>query len=434
MDDPLSGLRDVHLPGAGFPELLAAAAAGLALAVICGLLLRFVAWRPPTRKQKLMEYIAALKSLDPGERLLGYANIAKSVDPGLVPRLRPALYARSEPVTADDAERDLLAGRRGAKLMFSFAVPYAFLLLPLPWFAARYLLPRAAAQGALQIPESVAARLPPDDAGALGTAARSFLPWLIWLALVIAFAGPRMAIESPALPASGRDIVLALDLSGSMEKIDFDLDGKPAKRIDVVKRASSAFVRSRGGDRIGLVIFAEKAYFAAAPTFDVEAVARAIEESVIGISGKSTAISDGLGLALKRLADSKAASRVVILLSDGVNNGGSVRPSDAAALAKKLGVRVHTIAMGKRDLETDKTDPDVVDTAALRLIATASGGTAFRVRATADFDAVSKSINEMEASAVEVPTAFVFYDYWIWPAFLAFAGAMALLVGQRRLA
>jgi Ca-activated chloride channel homolog len=318
--------------------------------------------------------------------------------------------------------------------MFSLAAPYAILLLPLAWVAARYFVPRAQSLGALRIPASVAAQLPPDDAEELGSAARSILPWLIWLALIAALAGPRIAVESPALPASGRDIVLALDLSGSMEKIDFDLDGKPAKRIDVVKRAASAFVRSRAGDRIGLVIFAEKAYFAAAPTFDVEAVARAIDESVIGISGKSTAISDGLGLALKRLADSKAASRVVILLSDGVNNGGSVRPSDAAALSKKLGVRVHTIAMGKRDLETDKTDPDVVDTAALRLIANASGGTAFRVKESADFDAVSKSINDMEASAVEVPTALVFKDYWIWPALLAFAGAMALLIGQRRLA
>jgi hypothetical protein len=108
MDDPLSGLRDAHLPAAAFPELLAAAAAWLALAIFLGLLLRLVAWKPPTRRQTLLDNISSLKPLDAGERLLGYAKIAREIAPDMMPQLRAALYARADPSMADAAERDLL--------------------------------------------------------------------------------------------------------------------------------------------------------------------------------------------------------------------------------------------------------------------------------------------------------------------------------------
>ncbi len=319
--------------------------------------------------------------------------------------------------------------------MWSFAMPWAFVLLPLP-FLATYLLRPAAQQGAaMRTPQSIVDRFPKSTGIAQAQQGLKFLlPWLVWIPLAVALAGPRITVETPALPASSRDIILALDLSGSMEKDDFELDGRPARRIDVVKRVAAQFVRGRAGDNVGLVIFSEKAYFAAAPTFDVEAVARAIEQAKIGISGKSTAISDGLGLALKRLSESKAASRVVILLSDGVNNAGAVKPADAANLARKLGVKVHTIAMGKLDLEGNAGDPDVVDTVALRTIASASGGEAFRVKATADLDAVARSIDAMETTEIAVPTALVFRDYWIWPALFAFACIALLLIDPRRLA
>jgi Ca-activated chloride channel homolog len=316
--------------------------------------------------------------------------------------------------------------------MWSLAAPWAVLLIPLPFLAARLLRPVASASGALRLPATIAASLPEASPPLAGEQTRGIIAWCIWAMLVAALAGPRVTAQSPALPSSGRDIVLALDLSGSMEKNDFELDGVPAKRIDVMKRAAARFARARAGDRIGLVVFAEKAYYAAAPTFDVEAVARAIEDAKVGISGKSTAISEGLGLALKRLAESKAASRVVILLSDGVNNGGSVKPTDAAALAQKLGIRVHTIAMGKRDLENDAQDPDVVDTAALRRIAKASGGEAFRVRTADDLEAVAKSIDALETSEIEVPVGLIQKDYWIWPALLALCGAFFLALQGRR--
>ena len=315
--------------------------------------------------------------------------------------------------------------------MMSFAVPYAFLLLPLPLLAV-YLLPaRRDSYGHLHVPPTVAGALR-ARAGDRALASRIYLlPGVIWLALVTAIAGPRSIVEAQALPATGRDIVLSLDLSGSMAKTDFELDGKPSSRLAAVKRVAAGFVRGRAGDRVGLVIFAEKAYFAAPPTFDVEAVARAIEEAAIGISGKSTAIGDGLGLAMKRLAASSAPSRVVILLSDGVNTSGSVKPQGAAVLAKQLGIKVHTIAMGVRDLASAGDDPDAVDVATLNGIAKASGGEAFRVRTTADLQAVARDIDKMETSATDSPPLVIHREHWVYPGMAAFAGALFLLLARR---
>lgn len=318
--------------------------------------------------------------------------------------------------------------------MWSFATPLAFLLLPLPWLALLWLKPQAAGHGSLAVPQALAAELSRGGGGTGRSVPALLLPALLWIGLVSALAGPRQLVDAVALPASGRDIILALDLSGSMEQMDFDLDGKPARRVDVVKRVAADFVRGRAGDRIGLVIFAEKAYFATPPTFDVEAVARSIAEASIGISGKSTAISDGLGLAMKRLQDSASPARVVILLSDGMNTSGSVKPAGAAALAARLGIRVHTVALGVHDLATAEDGTDAVDAAMLQSIARTSGGTAFRVRSTADMLAVSRSIDAMEASPTEAPASRIHRDLWIYPGLLSLLAALLLLAARRRAA
>jgi Ca-activated chloride channel homolog len=316
--------------------------------------------------------------------------------------------------------------------MWSLASPIALLLLPLPQLAARILSQPGAESGALIVPNAIAARLEAGQASAMDAAGRRLLPIILWVALVLAIAGPQRVVPTKALPASGRDIVLSLDLSGSMEQMDFEYEGRKVSRLDAVKRMAIAFVRGRAGDRVGLVIFAKEPYFATPPTYDVEAVAQSIEAATIGISGRSTAISDGLGLALKRLEKSASRSRVVILLSDGVNNAGTVVPKDAAELARTLGIRVHTIALGPRDMSETENDPDVVDTETLRAVAQASGGTAFRVRTTSDLEAVGRSIDAMETSPAEAPVAEIHRNFWMYPAALAFLAALLVLVSDRR--
>jgi len=311
----------------------------------------------------------------------------------------------------------------------SFAFPLALLLLPLPLLVRRLLAARAPVAASLRVGSGTfSAALPArgrDDP--LGAA----LLVAAWTALVLALAGPQVAATKNLVTASGREIMLALDLSGSMVKEDFVLDGKPLSRLDAVKRVASRFVAARRGDRIGLVIFGDRAYVAQPPTFDVDSVAHAIEAAQIGISGRSTAISDGLGLATRRLLQSDAKSKVVVLLSDGVDTSGKVQANDAARLAASHGVRVHTIALGPEDLENQPQSRDAVDAAALRDMAAAGGGTSFRVRGMEDLEAMAASLDELEPNPMRRPPLSYWRPLWMWPGGVAMAFT-ALIALRRR--
>ncbi|MER2264150.1 VWA domain-containing protein [Methylobacterium oxalidis] len=323
---------------------------------------------------------------------------------------------------------------------FDVATPLALLLLPLPLVAAR-LMPAEAAggSGALRVPASVVAQARAGAGIAARGRTRLVLIALLWAALVAALAGPRLVLSATALPASGRDIVIAMDLSGSMERRDFALDGQTVSRLEAVKRVGADFIRRRAGDRIGLVIFANESYVAASPSFDTATVAHALEEATIGLVGRSTGIGDGLGLALKRLApqgpegeaEGPSTAKVAILLSDGTNNAGQTTPRDVAELARDLGVKVYTIALGPRDLANADGEQDVVDAETLRDMATISGGKAFRVKTTDDLIAVADAIDTLEGGRAKAPPLPLRRDLWPWPAALALLCAAALLASRR---
>lgn len=316
--------------------------------------------------------------------------------------------------------------------MPDFADPWAFALLLAPLLVYALAPPAATGGAALRAPEGVARRIvdAARASGGSGGVRRYLGPAAIWLLLVIALAGPRAPAPVAALPMSGRDLILALDLSGSMIRDDFHLDGETITRLDAVKSVGASFARGRAGDRIGLVVFGSEAYFAAAPTFDAAAVAEAIEGMTIGISGRATNIGDGLGVALKRLEQSDAAAKVVILLSDGANNAGAATPRDAARLAQEMGVRVHTIALGPKSVaEAAPGERGVVDAATLSAMAEIGGGRMFRVRTTEDLAEVIREIDALEPTARAGLAAEVRRELWIWPAGLALAGC--LLIGWR---
>ena len=306
-----------------------------------------------------------------------------------------------------------------------FGFPLAFLLLPLPLLMR--LLPPGAARGGLRVPPQVFAGTVAGTAAPAGV----ILAGLCWTLLVVALAGPQIDRQSALLPASGRDIVLTIDLSGSMEKQDFSLDGQPISRLDAVKRVAARFVAARQGDRIGLVVFGERAYVAQPVTFDVAAVSRAIDEAQIGISGRATAISDGLGLAMRRLTQSDAPTRIVVLLSDGVDTSGRVGAVDAARLAASHGIRIHTIALGPEDLETRPKSRDAVDAKTLREVAEASGGTSFRVRGMDDLHAMAATLDRLEPNPSARPPLRFWQSLWIWPAALALALTLVLAMRRR---
>ncbi|KNY20775.1 VWA domain-containing protein [Methylobacterium sp. ARG-1] len=325
---------------------------------------------------------------------------------------------------------------------FDCAAPWILLALPLPLLAAR-LLPAETegGSGALLVPGTLVGQAHSGADLAARGRRRAALIWTLWAALVVALSGPRLVMPAAALPASGREIMIAMDLSGSMERRDFALNGETVNRLTAVKRVGTDFIRRRAGDRIGLVIFADQAYVAAAPSFDTAAVARALDEATIGISGRSTGIGDGLGLALRRLDPKDAptgaqgepapSAKAVILLSDGANNAGQTAPKDVAALAKELGIKVYTIALGPRDMADADGEQDVVDTETLRDMAQASGGEAFRVRTTEDLVRVADAIDRLEGGRALAPPLPLRRDLWPWPAALALAAAAALLATRR---
>ena len=317
---------------------------------------------------------------------------------------------------------------------WDLALPLALLLAPLPLLAAILPPARRHPAAALRVPDSIRARLASGEAAALARVSRRPLLWLAWLGLVIALAGPRAIAVTAALPASGRDIMLALDLSGSMVAEDFKIDGQPAARIDALKKVGAELIRRREGDRVGLVIFAQQAFAPSPLSFDVANVSRTLQEATIGLVGRSTAIGEGLGLALKRLSESTAPSRIIILLSDGSNNIGAGDPLPVAALAKSLGVKVYTIGLGLHDTDNPEDDPDPVDFAALKLLAETGGGQAFRARTTEDLDQAARAIEKLAAGEIAAPPAVIFRDHWIWPALASLAAGLASLWRRRALA
>ncbi|NOE27021.1 VWA domain-containing protein [Ruegeria sp. HKCCD6157] len=318
--------------------------------------------------------------------------------------------------------------------MFELADPWILLALPLPLVITRLVKPRPVFERGFPVPERIGGMLmaaSPRAQARTRTLADLLILWIIWGLMIFALSGPRQLQPVSALKVSGRDLAIVLDLSGSMVRDDFYLDGRQITRLQAVTRVGSEFARRRAGDRVALIVFGSEAYFATPFTFDTEAVARRIQEATIGISGRATNISDGLGLALKRLANSQAASRVVILLSDGVNNAGATNPGGVAELAAEMGVRVHTIALGPKDLRSaEPGERGVVDATTLRAIAEISGGEAFRVKTTDDLVDVTQALDRLEATDSAGLVAEVYRSFWTWPA--AMAAALALLAAWRQ--
>lgn len=319
--------------------------------------------------------------------------------------------------------------------MFEFAWPWTFVLAPLPWLL-RLLLPAAdSGDAALRINFL-------DELQSLsGRRARTALPsWrqqlplaLLWLLLLCAAARPQWVGEPLPLPASGRDLLLAVDVSGSMDYADMHWDDEPISRLELVKRLLGDFIEDRRGDRVGLILFGSQAYLQAPLTFDRHTVHTWLDEALIGIAGKNTAIGDAIGLAVKRLRQRPADSRVLILVTDGANNGGEIEPMTAAQLAADEGVRIYAIGIG--------ADPQRggmlgalgfnagldLDEPTLRAITDATGGEYFRARNQAELAQIERSLDSLEPVAQQPTLARPAVPLHAWPLALALLGSLGLV-------
>jgi len=286
----------------------------------------------------------------------------------------------------------------------TFAWPWFLLVLPLPWLVARLFRGDELAGSVLRAPHlddlNALSTLPRREAG---TTELRLLPALIWLLVLIAVMRPIFQGEPIEQAVSGRDLMLAVDLSGSMEIGDFVLKGSKVDRLTATKAVAGEFIERRVGDRVGLVLFGERAYLQAPLTFDRKTVRTLLDESVIGLAGDKTAIGDAIGLSVKRLKDNPKDQRVLILLSDGANTAGTVAPLQAAELAAKEGLKVYTIGIGAdemviRDLlGSRKVNPSQdLDEPTMRGIAEKTGGRYFRARDVKELENIYQMLDELE--------------------------------------
>jgi Ca-activated chloride channel family protein len=300
--------------------------------------------------------------------------------------------------------------------MIEWVWPFVFLAAPMP-LLARWLLPATGGQQDAvrapffeqwqQITETQTRVL--TSGGWLPTLAM----WLIWILLLTAAARPVWIGEAIEIPQSGRDLMMAVDISGSMLTRDMKVGNELVERIISVKQVGAEFIAKRKGDRLGLILFGSKGYVQSPLSFDTSTVTRFLMEAQIGFAGKETAIGDAIGLAVKRLKERPAESRVLILLTDGQDNASSVEPEDAAKLAASLDIRIYTIGIGADEMATRgifgssfgsrMVNPSAdLDEDTLQQIAAVTGGKYFRARNPQELASIYSMLDELEPVEREV--------------------------------
>jgi Ca-activated chloride channel family protein len=268
---------------------------------------------------------------------------------------------------------------------------------------------------------------------------RRILTWLTWLLLVVAASRPQWLGEPINLPVSGRDLMLAVDVSGSMEQNDYQLNGKYVNRLDVVKTVAGNFIERREGDRLGLILFGSRAYVQTPLTYDRATVQTLLQDSVIGLAGRETAIGDAIALAVKRLREQPKDNRVLILLTDGANTAGDIAPLDAAKLATQSGVRIYTIGIGGGQVGvgtpfgTLMQQASGLDPETLENIARESGGHYFHATDTTQLEQVYQELDRLEPSTRDSRSYRPIQALFVWPAGLALLLSIGLaLAGLRQ--
>jgi Ca-activated chloride channel family protein len=316
-------------------------------------------------------------------------------------------------------------------------------LLPLPWLVRSWMsaAPRAGLQ-ALKVPWF--AMMASSQAGWMKKPVLAVLAGLAWALLLLAAARPQWVGEIETLPITGRDLLLAVDISGSMDTQDMILDRKAVNRLAVVKKVAGEFIQRRKGDRVGLVLFGSRAYLQTPLTFDTETTAILLDESEIGLAGRETAIGDAIGLAVKRLRDDAASERVLVLLTDGANTSGEVQPMQATQFAAREGMTIYTVGVGADEMMVQDffgsrlVNPSAdLDEDTLRAIAEQTGGAYFRARDAEALATIYEQLDELEPVESDHEAIRPVDELFFWPLsggfLLVLAGVLfAMLPGMRR--
>ncbi|WP_096085934.1 vWA domain-containing protein [Agaribacterium haliotis] len=295
--------------------------------------------------------------------------------------------------------------------------PWFLLALPLPIFAYLKLKACDSENASLRVPFFKRAQAAQADTQ-LAPNNRSFFSTLClslaWLCFVLALAQPAKLGEALQLPSSGRDMMLAVDISMSMRKADMRIQNRNVQRISVVKFILEDFLTKRDGDRIGLILFGSGAYLQAPLTFDLKTVNQLLQEASLGIAGPETAIGDAIGLAVKQLKERPESQRVLILLTDGSNTAGSIDPEQAARLAAQAKVKVHTIGVVPRSSPYALRE-NRIDEQTLQNIAEQTGGGYFRATNPKELLEVYDELNNIEKIELDDNQYRPLNNYFYWP-------------------
>jgi Ca-activated chloride channel family protein len=288
--------------------------------------------------------------------------------------------------------------------MIAFEWPLIFFVLPLPWLF-RKLIPASnpQQQAALKVP------FLEDFARAKTQSSSQLSQWplilasIAWCLLVFASSRPQWLGEPIEQAISGRDLMLAVDLSSSMKEQDFFINNKRVDRLTATKQVAGEFIQRRTGDRIGLILFGTHAYLQTPLTFDRQTVLTLLYESALGLAGENTAIGDAIGLAVKRLRKQSIESRVLIVLTDGANTAGEVSPLKAAELAADNQLKIYTIGIGADEMivrsffGSRRINPSIdLDEKTLIAIAEKTQGRYFRARNTEELEQIYQLIDQLE--------------------------------------
>lgn len=318
---------------------------------------------------------------------------------------------------------------------WSFAFPYAFILLPAPYLVWRFVPPYRSRSSGIRIPFfreiTEASGLEPRDGAVILKRQRMqmVVAILCWCLTVVGLARPELLGQRVTVEKAARDMMLAVDISGSMDARDMaDADGKPRQRLQVVKDVIGDFIAERDGDRIGLIVFGTRAYVQTPFTEDLKTIKELLDQTQVGMAGPDTALGDAIGLSIRSFQTSKVEQRLLVLLSDGADTSSRMSPLNAAEIASQEGVTIHTVGVGNPSSSGD----DRVDLQALKDIAQRASGDFYFADDEQGLAAIYQEIEKLNPRITETVTfqprqplgwiafalaAFVGLLFWGWLGF-----------------
>ena len=304
--------------------------------------------------------------------------------------------------------------------MFEFIYLWVFLLFPLPLLVRYFLTAKKRDYTQVWIP--LAKGLTDQPSTLQKSNLSRAIPWLAWILLLTALAKPIWFGDPIRLQQQSRDMVLSLDLSGSMQQVDMPLNGETVDRLTLVKDLSKTFISKRHGDRLGLILFADHAYLQTPLTFDLNTISKMIDETQIGLVGTRTAIGESIAMAIKRFVENKNKQRVLILITDGANTAGTIKPIMAAKQAAKNNITIYTIGIGADEMiqrtlfGRQRVNPSAdLDEKTLTEIAKITGGQYFRARNQDELQNIYQKLNELEPINSDFLEFRPEKDLYYWP-------------------